>query len=252
MVFAAQHSALAGRVSAFLNGDDIQAPLVFLEKLLPADAQIYIVGGALRDRAIHECHGSGPVTKDIDLFIGNLPDNYNLLSPMVSERCSPTDLGGIRWLPGDSRYAFDLSRLQDFVIFRKYHIEPSLKNLLASVDFTFNAIVYDRQSATLHETGCLQDIGRRILDFHTTMFYNRNTIAYRALLLRFKTGFILSEDVFEFLKSNVDVQVLTFVNNLLSVKLSADRAKTVLQDYVRISSFKDYRSYRLGADEAMR
>ena len=241
---------LSGRIAAFLDRDEIRMPLLFLEERLPEDAQVYIVGGALRDFAIREFHGSGPATEDIDLFIGNLADDFDIESRVVSGQHLPTELGGIRWLPEHSRLAFDLSRLQDFVIFRKYKIEPTLENLLACVDFTFNAIVYDRKSATLHEKRCVHSIRKRLLDFNSTMFYNRETIAYRALWLRYKTGFILSDAAFEFLKTNIDVEVLKFVKNMLFARLSRDRAKAVLDDYVRISSFRDYGRYCREADES--
>ncbi|KPJ76126.1 MAG: hypothetical protein AMJ54_12830 [Deltaproteobacteria bacterium SG8_13] len=251
MELSAHHSFLAGRIAAFLDREEIRVPLYLLDKLLPEDARVYIVGGALRDLVIRECHGSGPATEDIDLFIGNLADEFDLESRMASGRSLPTELGGIRWLPEHTRFAFDLSRLQDFVIFRKYRIEPSLENLLAAVDFTFNAIVYDRTSAALYENRCVQSIRQRLLDFNSTMFYNREITAYRALLLRFKTGFILSEAVFDFLKTNVDVEVLKFVKNLLSARLSRDLAKAVLSDYVRISGFRNYRRYCRGAAETL-
>ncbi len=245
----AHHRVFADRIAAFLDQDEIRIPLLHLEKRLPQDAQVYIVGGSLRDLVIRECHGSGPASEDIDLFIGNLADEFDLKSRMGSERCRPSELGGVRWLPDHSRYAFDLSRLQDFVVFRKFHLEPNLENLLAAVDFTFNAIVYDRKLATLHERRCVQAIVRRLLDFNSTMIYNRETTAYRALLLRFKTGFILSEAVFGFLKAHVDVEVLKFVKNLLFARFPRDRAKAVLDDYLRISGFKDYSRYRRDADE---
>jgi hypothetical protein len=247
----AQHRFFAGRIAAFLHREEIQTPLTFLEERLPDEAQVYVVGGALRDLVIRECHGSGPATEDIDLFIGNLADEFDLQSAMVAGQWLPTELGGLRWLPEQSRYAFDLSRLQDFVIFRKYKIEPNMENLLAGVDFTFNAIVYDHKSATLHENRCVQSIRQRLLDFNSTMFYNRETTAYRALLLRFKTGFILSEAVFDFLKTNVDIRVLEFAKNLLFSRLPVDRAKAVLEDHARISGFRDYRRYRREAAEAL-
>ena len=249
MDFTTHHRILADRIAAFLDRDEIRTPLYFLEKLLPEDAVVYIVGGALRDLVIHEIHGSGPATEDIDVMIGNLAAPLDLQDRIGSGRCLPTGFGGIRWLPENTRYAFDLSRMQDFVIFRKYNIEPNRENLLATLDFTCNAIVYDRTAAALHESRCITAIRRRLLDFNSTLFYNRETIAYRALLLRFKTGFILSEDVFDFLKTNVDVQVLTFVKNLLNARVSRDRAKAVLNDYVWISGFRDYRRYRQEASE---
>ena len=246
-----QHRFLAGRVAAFLHRDEIQTPLFFLEELLPEDASVYVLGGALRDLVIRECHGSGPATEDIDLFIANLADEFDLESRLTHGRCFPTELGGLRWLPEHTRYAFDLSRLQDFVIFKKYNIEPNLENLLAAVDFTFNAIVYDRRSAILHENRCVQAVCQRLLDFNSTKIYSREITAYRALWLRCKTGFILSEAVFEFLKANVDIRVLKFLKNLLWARLPRTRAKAVLDDYVRISGFKDYRRYRRGAAEAL-
>ncbi len=136
------------------------------------------------------------------------------------------------------------------MIFKKYGIQPSLQNLLSAVDFTFNAIAYDRKSARLHQTCSLQAIAQRRLDFNSKWILSRKVIAYRVLLLRFKTGFILSEAVFDFLKTNVDVEVLTFVKNLLQTRLPPDTVKAVLDDYRRISGFKDYEQYRLGAMNA--
>ena len=248
METTAHHSTLADRIAAFLEKDELRIPLQALEKQLPDTADVYIVGGSLRDVVIRECHGNGPVTEDIDIIIGNLGEATIAQSGMPAGRCEPTELGGVRWLPERTRFAFDLSRLQDFLIFRKFNLQPNLENLLASLDFTCNAIIFDRKSATLNENGCVQAIRRRLLDFNTTMFYNRETITYRALLLWFKTGFILSKAVFEFLKTRVDMQVLTFVKARLSVRLSPEQAKTVLNDYVRISGFSDYGRYRSWAE----
>ena len=244
------HKGLAGRITSFLDREEIRTPLLRLQQLLPENARIYIVGGALRDQIIREFFGRGPVTEDIDIFIGNLADDFQLKGGAALGRCQTTELGGIRWLPDSTRYAFDLSRLQDFVIFKKYGIQPSLQNLLSAVDFTFNAIAYDRKSALLHQTCSLQAIAQRLLDFNSKWILSRKVIAYRALLLRFKTGFILSEAVFDFLKTNVDVEVLTFVKNLLQTRLPPDTVKAVLDDYRRISGFKDYEQYRLGAMNA--
>ena len=113
-------------------------------------------------------------------------------------RCFKTDLGGVRWKPAGSIYSVDICLLRDFTIIKKYGLKPHLDNLLSTLDFTMNAVVFDTGRGRLYERNALTDIRKRLMAFNTKMLYNRTATAYRALSLRHKTGFMLSPGVFEF------------------------------------------------------
>jgi len=72
-------------VREFVLKQDIEDVFDFLIGHLPDEAEIFIVGGAIRNLIIKKVHGWSPVTADIDLFIGNidrarvLDFNFNLI-----------------------------------------------------------------------------------------------------------------------------------------------------------------------------
>ena len=53
--------------------------------------------------------------------------------------------------------------------------------------------------------------------FNTKMLYNRIATAYRTLLLRYKTGFMLSQGVFDFVKQAIDLETLIKGRQLISL-----------------------------------
>jgi hypothetical protein len=101
----------------------------------------------------------------------------------------------------------------------------------------------------LHENGCLAAIRDRQLDFNTTYKMNKRLLAYRILLIRFKTGFILADRVFNFLKYRLDIDTIRLLRGLLINKQGREMGRVIMDDYNRICSYADHRTYLLKALE---
>lgn len=246
-----QLSAFKPAVNTFFSRKDIAGPLDYLKHCLPEGARLFVAGGAIRNVLIRAVHRSAPPTRDIDLFIGGLDPDVSLECTLGGQKKALTELGGLRWHPESSNLAFDLCRLTDFVIIKKYRLAPTLKSLLQTLDFDVNAVVFNVDSRRLYENGCLAAIRARRLDFNTTHRVSKLLLAYRILLIRFKTGFILAERVFDFLKYRLDLDTIRLLRGLLTGKLGKRMARAVLADYNRICHCADYPDYLQNAPEAV-
>lgn len=237
---------VASAVGRFFEQPGVASAMEFLSRRLPAEAQILIAGGAIRNIIIEIVHGSAPPTIDIDIFIGGLTRNFNLATMLENGTTHPTDLGGLRWQPNRSAYAYDLCLLPDFIIIHTYHLDPTLENLLAGIDLSINAIIYDYRHRTLHENGCLAAIRDRIVDFNSRWIPDKCLIAYRLLLMAHKTGFRFSEPAFRFLTRQMDVETLIQMKRLLQVKQGKQTAKTIMHDFDRLCEYSTHADYFSG------
>lgn len=237
-------SMLAARIEDFLRTASLTLLLERLRRALGPGATVFLVGGAIRDLAIAAMYGRHVPVKDIDLFIDGVESLAVLQRRLARDRLEILELGGLRWRPLQSSYPFDLCLVKDFVVLKKYGLEPTLENLLATLDFTINAIAYDLATGRLFERNAISDIEKRLLEFNTRMFYTRTAVAYRVLLLQHKTGFRLSPAVFDYMRSEVDIETLSSVKRILTARWGKVRSRTVLKEYDRICSFHDYEAYR--------
>ncbi|MCP3950702.1 MAG: hypothetical protein GY697_00555 [Desulfobacterales bacterium] len=233
----------------FFSRNHIAGPLDYLQHCIPAGARLLVAGGAIRNLLIQTIHGSAPETRDIDLFIVDLHPDVSLECALDGQQRDLTELCGVRWLPESSTLAFDICRLSDFVIINKYKLAPSLENLLHTLDFTINAVVFDVGARKLYENGCLAAIRDRQLDFNTTYKMNKRLLAYRILLIRFKTDFILADRVFNFLKYRLDIDAIRHLRGLLVNKQGREMGRAIMDDYNRICSYADHRTYLLKSSE---
>jgi len=230
-------------VDLFFSRLDISPRLEHLRTCFPQEADWLVVGGALRNLIIDLIHGNAPPTRDIDLFIANLDKDFRLPAKIADESICPTELGGWRWQPRGCPYAFDLCLLPNFVIIAKYGLAPTLENLLKSVDFTVNAIVYDVAGRRIFEDHCISDISRRMIEFNTPRMLSRLLHAYRIMLVRHKTGFQLSETVFAFLRGQLDLDTVSSLGALIATKQGEQTAELILADYDRICRCRTYGDY---------
>lgn len=237
-------ASVRSSVEAFLDGPDVSESLALLQSRLPEGAVPYVVGGAIRNLVIRSAFGNAPNTQDIDIFIGGIPADHPMDDLLAGEVIEPTDLGGIRWHPADSAYAFDLCPLDRFFYFETYGLAPTIDHLLESIDFTVNAAVFDTVRKTLRENGCITAVERREIDFNAQRFPSRLLIAYRILLMRHKTDFFLAEPVFTFVKNQIDLDTLDDLKALLQSKVGKPQATAVMADYDRISAYRTYAAYR--------
>jgi hypothetical protein len=244
-------STIQAKIANFILQVPVRRALTHLKAVLPEGTILYLVGGAIRNLIIESFHGYRPPIEDIDIFIGNVGTDILLAELLPAGRCFRTDLGGIRWKPAGSIYSLDICLLQDFTIIKKYGLEPDLDNLLTALDFTMNTVVFDTGRGRLYERNALTDIRKRLMAFNTKMLYNRTATAYRALLLRHKTGFMLSPGVFEFVKQAIDLETLSKVRQILSNRYGRRTMRAIMDDYDRISAFEHFDDYRRHALEAL-
>jgi hypothetical protein len=222
--------------------------LELLSSRLPKAAHIYAAGGAPRNVIIAELHGSAPPTRDIDIFIGGLPRGFRLTDVLGDQPTRPTDLKGIRWQPPESDMAYDLSLLTDFLVIAVYGLEPTLDNLLTGIDFTMNAIIYDFRRRTLVEKGCTAAIQSRRLDFNSRLIPDKSLMAYRILLMAYKTGFCLGEPVFNFLRHRLDLDTVRELKGLLRAKVGKTTAAAIMARFDDLCRYHAYDAYRAAED----
>jgi len=227
-------------VKAFVLQPGIQQNLDRLRHCLPVGADILIAGGAIRNIVMASILGNGPKTCDIDLFISGVPGEYPLENCLAGQNFHRTELGGLRWLPDEAKYVFDICLLPNFVMIAKYHLAPTVSNFLATIDLTVNAACYDIGRHQLDERGCVRAIKNRVIEFNTGCMLNKLLLAYRVLLIRHKTGFFLSDHVYSFVKDQIDLDTLNRLKDLLDAKQGATVAKKILCDYNRIINFRNH------------
>ncbi|MEN8808943.1 MAG: hypothetical protein ABF291_15810 [Desulfobacterales bacterium] len=237
------HKSVAAVVGTYLQRSDIRTNLELLCRCLPPTAEMFVAGGAIRNLVIEMIHGGAPPTYDIDLFIGGVAGDESLIDRLSALDVRPTELGGWRWHPPGSALAFDFCLLPNFIIIAKYRLAPTLANLLASIDLSVNAVIYDIFNKKLYENRCIDSIKQKIIDFNTRRLVNRLLLVYRILLIHHKIGFRLSEQIFAFLKLQNILETLNALKPLLVNKQGKAKTRAILAEYDRICRFHSYTDY---------
>jgi hypothetical protein len=240
--------AIVLAVERFFQRSEIHGSLEYLSDRLPGSAEIVVAGGSIRNAIIELLHGHAPLTRDIDLFIGGLDSDFCLSDVLENQTVEPTALKGLRWYPVSSGLVFDLCLLPDFVVIDTYHLEPTMDNLLSGIDFTVNAILYDFRRKTLVEKGCTAAVRDRVIDFNSRLIPDKRLIAYRILLISHKTGFNLSERVFQFIKMRLELAALTHIKKLFRAKVGKRMAIAIMGDYDDLCKYPSYDAYLAGRD----
>lgn len=243
VVIHAQFDLIRPKIDRFLRRDGVWKPLEHLRERFPPESEMFILGGALRNIIVEHFHGRTPPTADVDIFVGNLPSDFDLSRRFSRETSAVTELGGIRWRPENSPFSFDLCALDRFFNIEKYKLPPTLENLLAGTDFSVNAIVFDVKSEEVVERNAVEAIQRKTIDFNTDRFLTKNLLLYRILVMRHKLEFLLSRRVYNFVKSETNIDALSTLKGTLRSKLGKDTSKAVLLDCDRINRYSDYPEY---------
>ncbi len=238
-----EHKNIDSAIQTFLEDADAKPNLNRLRECLPPKADLFMAGGAIRNIIIKIIHGSAPPTCDIDLFIGGVEKDYPLEKALAGENTQITDLGGLRWYPSSSEYAYDISLLSKFIIIEKYQLAPTMNNLLTSIDFTVNAVIYDVVHKKIYEQGCLSSIKKQIIEFNTQRIASKLIRAYRIILIRHKTDFLLSQRVFTYIKSQIDLDLLNDLKVLFIQKQGKKITKALIADYDHVCRFRKYSDY---------
>ncbi|GAB6906953.1 hypothetical protein DESC_870082 [Desulfosarcina cetonica] len=232
-------------VEAFFHRPDVCGSMDLLRRRLPDTARIGVAGGALRNLIIGLLHGSAPPTRDIDLFVGGVKRHFALSALLRDQPTESTGLGGLRWRPPGSAFVYDLCLLPNFVVIKTFHLGATFESLLASIDFTVNAILYDDYQRTLTENGCIGAIRHRMIDFNSTLIPGKCLIAYRMLLIGHKTGFAFARPVYQFLKQQLDPETLTQLKRVLRAKVGKVVAAAILAGLDALCRTPTYEAYLL-------
>lgn len=249
MAGTVNQEAIRDDVRRLLARPDVQPPLERLGAALPPGARTCLFGGAIRNLILVRVHGSSPETRDLDFVVAGLPEDFRLPRCLPRREREVTEMGGVRWQPPDSPFSFDLCRLADFVVFRQFPMPPTLENLLANIDFSANAVIYDPAEDRLYERGCIDAIYARRFDFNTLRLCDKLISTYRILVLSHKLGFTLSERVFHYLRATADIDLLISLKRALAAGVGKDRAAVLLAYYRRIRGFRNYATYVAAAAE---
>ena len=239
----ANKKAIKGKILEFISQKPIRNALEYLTEVLPDDTDIYLVGGAVRNLIIELFHGSRPSIDDIDLFIGGIPDKIQWTKILPEEDVITTDLGGVRWNPAGLAFNVDLCLIKDFIIIKKYGLAVGIESLINTLDFTMNTVVFNINSFKLVERKAFDHIQNRLMSFNTNKIYTKTAITYRVLLLKYKTDFNLSEDVFNFVKKGIDFDTLSVVKHIIMKRFGKSIMRSILDDYDHICSFSRFEEY---------
>lgn len=232
------------KIIEFISTDEISKPLNFLVEVLPPEAFQLIFGGALRNFIIKTLYGTAPPTLDIDMVIGGLEENFSIEKFLRGEKFKNTDFGGIRWYPKNSSFSFDLSLLVNFLPIKKFHLEPDINNLLATIDFDVNALIFEIKQNHFHELGAINAIKEKTIGFNAQKTYDKGLLAYRLLLIRHKIGFYPSREAFRFIRNAVDLDMMLWIKRTLECKVGKELCEIILEDYDRICLCKNYDDYK--------
>lgn len=243
MATQVRNQALVSAVEAFLQQPDVGSRLDLLRNRLPDAAQVLVAGGALRNIIIEEIHAEKLPTKDIDVFIGGLETGFPLAEILNDQEVEATDLKGLHWFPEFSAYVYDLCLVPDFIVIQACHLEPTLENLLTSIDFTVNAIAYDVGEQKLIENGCAEAIQARRIAFNTGRIPDIQLIAYRILLVGHKTGFSLAPPVFQFIREKLDLDRLIQLKRLFQAKVGKQTTNAIMDLYRHLCKYASYEDY---------
>lgn len=118
-----------------------------------------------------------------------------------------------------------------------------MANLLAGIDFTINAILFDVDRRTVAEQGCTAAVRKREIDFNSRRIPDKALIAYRALLMAHKTGFHLGPPVYDFLRNRLEVGALRQIKGYLQAKLGKAAAAVVMGGYDALCRHHSYQAY---------
>ncbi len=232
------------KIESFVRQDQVAGPLRYLCDRLPVQAALYIVGGALRNIIIEVVHGYRPEIVDIDIIIGNLWKEFSFHKILAGQRYRSTEFGGVRWFPTDSSFSFDLSILENFLPIQKFHLAPNLENLIKTIDFTINVVVYDVKEKVLYQRDIINKIRKATVGFNSDQVYDKLLLAYRLLVIRHKIGFYFSENAFRFLKNAIGLDSVNALIKIMVSKVGKKEAEKIVAEFDRLCMYKSYEEYR--------
>ena len=130
--------------------------------------------------------------------------------------------------------------MSEFMMIKKFRLPPTPRAMLETIDFDVNAVMWHWGRQQVLTAGCAEAISRRVMDFNTLRVFDPVLLAYRILLTRHKIRFSLSKPIFDYLKSNLDLDRLKKLQAMLASKQGKIVADDVMSDCDTICGCRSY------------
>jgi hypothetical protein len=205
-------------------GDDFTS----LTQLFPATWTAVVMGGLLRDLLLDRLLGIKAKPADMDIVIFGADSVGEIKSKLRKTTHSTNAFGGVKCQLRGKGITFDIWRVEDhpnMVMAPKPHtIEQLLRHNLLDVD----AMLWDPATDCLHDGGCLKSIRVRRIGLAgaegISDEFPASQVAH-VLVIAFKTGFTVSEEVRSFV-ANASARCRTVdVEKTLERKFPEDAAQ---------------------------
>jgi hypothetical protein len=185
-----RHSQASHAIAQLLSTDPRMRGLVeFLLSAFGDAPEIFVVGGALRDRLL-----SPPrQPKDIDVMVAGI--GRDRIRDMKGG--APNFFGGATL--AFNGLAVDLWPLEDTFHIREFHLPKTIGGYLSGAPFNLDKIAYGLRAGALYDQGCLAGLACREIVYAPARAYLEGIQALRCVLLTWKTSFTLDHSASELL-----------------------------------------------------
>jgi hypothetical protein len=171
-------------------------------------ANIFIMAGALRD-AITAYYGEGAGNpRDFDITVANV--SREVFDDVLSGLGKRNRHGGYV-LSRQGNPDWDVWRLEETIGLRKTGAPRSLENTLRSFNLNCNAIALDVRTGLFLDAGAIEAIRYKRLGFaDNAIRHSIDTFAAKALLLRLRLKYQLTDEMQRFIATNLYLPTLLY------------------------------------------
>jgi hypothetical protein len=180
-----------------------------LHEFFRHNAHIFILAGALRDAIAAHYEGEGPGDpRDFDIAVADVPRGIfdDILSPLGRRNRHGGYVLSEEGLPD-----WDVWRLEETIGLKKTGSECSLENVLSSFNLDCNAIALDVGTGLFLDAGAIEAIRHKRLGFAENVIrHSAGTFAAKALLLKLRLKYELTQEMQTFLDANLSSDSLLY------------------------------------------
>lgn len=201
------------------NGKDLSQ----LCACFPKRWGVYVLGGVLRNLLLEELCGARIVNGDVDIVISGATSPSELHSVVREFYVRQNEFGGVKSRISRRGILFDVWRIDDHATKAGAPPPRSIEQLLRHNLLDIDAVLWDLRTGYLYDYGCLDAIRRGRIDLLGEEGISQNFAAAQVahlLIVRFKTGFELSDEARRFVREASDTNdVRSEISRVLERKL---------------------------------
>ncbi len=153
----------------------------------PDGKKVYAVGGAVRDYFLKR------TPTDLDITVAGATDDELDRIPRVSKTYFGSPILNINGV------SIDLWRLETSPVLLRAGLPPTIEGMLRIFDFNLERIAVECHSKELVDLGCCDGVEKRVIEYDPFMKEDSVVQAFRAIILKRKTGFEYSSRKLELL-----------------------------------------------------